>query len=321
MVRLRFASIILVVVGLCVSGAFLNAQTPIISAGLRLPQPETHRLVSKYAGETFDIRVVLPPTIPGERVRFPVVYMTDATGESLVSDTMLRVMMLSDAPRFIAVQIGYAGTRGYLDTMLLRQRDLTPVSDAGERSSWMFAGAPVPAIKSGRAEQFLSFIREELMPFINARYSSDPADRIYAGHSLGGLFGCFTLFTRPDTFTRYVIGSPSLYWGNDHLFTLAEQYTKGHRDLSAKLFLGAGGLEDNASNPTVKNVRRLEALLVAQKYPGLTMTTRVFPDESHLSVWTMNLIHGLIEVMGRPAPENTVGAIYQKSLSATQRQP
>ena len=274
---------------------------------------EVHRIESKHASASFALRVLLPPMIAGENRRFPVVYMTDATGDMIISDTTLRVLMLSDTPRFIAVGIGYPEAPSYFQTMLVRQRDLTPVPDPGERTDAPFDGTLTSSIRSGRSAQFLEFIREELVPFIDARYPTEPGERTYAGHSHGGLFGCYTLFTRPDTFTRYILGSPSLYWGEDIIFKIEREYAASHQDLQARVFIGAGALEDGAENPMVKNIRRLESQLRARSYPGLTLVTQVFPDETHLSVWHTNLVRGLIAVFGRPSPDETPVALLRKA--------
>lgn len=95
------------------------------------------------------MRVLLPPLIPGESRRFPVVYMTDATGDMIGSDTTLRLLMLSDTPRFVAVGIGYPDAPSYFQTMVVRQRDLAPVPDPGERTDAPFAGTLTPSIRSG----------------------------------------------------------------------------------------------------------------------------------------------------------------------------
>jgi predicted alpha/beta superfamily hydrolase len=297
-------------------GQAQSAQAPL---ALTFPVADVHRLESKHVGASFDVRVLLPPTIPGENRRFPVVYMTDASGGAVVSDTMLRLLMLSDTPRFITVGIGYPGAPSYFQTMVVRQRDLTPVSDPGERTDAPFGGTLAPAIRSGRAAQFLDFIRDELMPFIDARYPTIPSERVYAGHSLGGLFGCYTMFTRPDTFNRYIIGSPSLNWGGDSTFNLERDYATSHRDLQARVFLGVGALEDSADNPMLRNVRRLESLLRERSYPGLTLTTQVFQDETHLSVWSTNLLRGLITVFGRPPADETPVALLRKTGAAPPR--
>lgn len=253
--------------------------------------------------------------IPGENRRFPVVYITDATGDMIVSDTMLRLLMLSDTPRFIAVGIGYPDAQSYFQTIVVRQRDLAPMPDPGERSNAPFAGTLTPSFRSGRAAQFLEFIREELVPFIDARYPTEPGERAYAGHSLGGLFGCYTLFTRPETFTRYIIGSPSPYWGDEVIFKMERDYAASHRDLHARVFIGVGALEDGAENPMLKNVHRLEATLRARSYPRLTLATQVFPHETHFSVWNTNLLRGLISVFGRPSPDETPVALLRKAAT------
>jgi predicted alpha/beta superfamily hydrolase len=168
-------------------------------------------------------------------------------------------------------------------------------------------------VESGGAAKFLGFIRDELMPFIDAKYPTNPKDRAYWGDSLGGLFGCFVLFTRPDTFNRYIIGSPSIWWAGEDVLKLAEEYGKTHADLPANVFMGVGGLEEVgalASFRMVTDVFRLEGMLRAKKYPGLQLTTRVFPDESHTTVAAMNLIRGLVSVFGPAAPGEGIMAKY-----------
>ena len=44
---------------------------------IQIPKTETSTLVSGAVGDSFVIRVMVPPTISGETTRFPVVYMTD----------------------------------------------------------------------------------------------------------------------------------------------------------------------------------------------------------------------------------------------------
>jgi predicted alpha/beta superfamily hydrolase len=193
-----------------------SSQPPLIT----FPRAEVHHLQSHHVGSSFDIRVLLPPTIPGEQTRFPVVYVTDATGEMVVSDTAMR-LLLFDTPRFIVVGIGYPDAESYFQTMALRQRDLTPSESSYTPGGASFAGRVMPQKTSGGAPRFLDFIRDELIPFIDSKYPTIPGDRTYAGHSFGGLFGSYTLFTHPDTFRRYVIGSPSLSWEKGEIFPLA----------------------------------------------------------------------------------------------------
>ncbi len=60
-------------------------------------------------------------------------------------------------------------------------------------------------------------------------------------------------------------------------------------------------LGPGASFRMVTNTLRLERMLRERKYPGLELTARVFPDESHITVAAMNLIRGMVSVYGAPA--------------------
>ena len=65
----------------------------------------------------------------------------------------------------------------------------------------------------GGAKRFLGFIREELIPFVDSNYPTNPEDRTLLGASLSGLFSVYALLQHPETFNRYVAGSPALGWG------------------------------------------------------------------------------------------------------------
>lgn len=76
--------------------------------------------------------------------------------------------------------------------------------------------------KSGGNEEFLNFIRQELMPYIDATYKTSPL-KIFAGHSFGGLTVINCMLMRPDMFDSYIAISPSLWFGNKYILRLAEQ--------------------------------------------------------------------------------------------------
>ena len=277
---------------------------------IQIPKVERFRLASKAVGDSFEIRVLLPPTIPGETTRFPVVYMTDVHNGFIIDDDAMRLMMIGDVPRFIAVGIGYASASNILEGLLLRARDLTHVTATAEVGGSFPFNMVKPSVPTGGAEKFLGFIRDELMPLIDARYPTDPKERGYWGDSLGGLFGTYVLFTRPDTFNRYILGSPSLWWANEDVMKLGEKYLATHEDLAATVFLGVGGLEEGGSFKMSTNVLRLERMLRAKKLPSLSLTARIFPDETHTTVAAMNLIRGLVAVFGTPSPEQSLMGKY-----------
>ena len=79
------------------------------------------------------------------------------------------------------------------------------------------------------------------------------------------------------------------------------------------MFLGVGGLEEGGPGSNfrmVTNTLKLERMLRAKNLPGLSLTTHVFPDETHTTVAPMNLIRGLVAVFGPPTPENSLMGKY-----------
>ena len=281
---------------------------------IQTPKTETFTLASKAVGDSFKIRVLLPPTIPGETTRFPVVYMTDVHEGFIIGEDEMRLMMLGDVPRFIAVGIGNASAGNIMEALLIRARDLTHVQFTAEvGGSFPIANMVKPSVGTGGAAQFLSFIRDELKPVINKRYPTDPNDNCYWGDSLGGLFGTYVLFTQPDTFNRYIIGSPSLWWSKEDVLGIAEKYLAAHSDIKAKIFLGVGGLEEGGPGSDfrmVTNTLKLERMLKNKNMTGVTVTSHVFPDETHTTVAPMNLIRGLVAVFGPPTPGNSLMEKY-----------
>jgi predicted alpha/beta superfamily hydrolase len=215
-----------------------------------------------------------------------------------------------DIPRFISVGIGYQMDHS-LSFLEIRERDLTQVKakDANPLSlTGIIQGVPKLnlAVTSGGAAEFLQFIRKELQPFIDDNYPTIPEDRAYWGDSLGGLFGLYVLFNQPDTFNRYIIGSPSIWWEDRAIMKDARAYVDSHSDLPVRLFLGVGALEEQAEVPAsleeamVTNMFQLESLLQSANFAGLELSSYLFPNETHTSVISMNYIRGVQSVYSRP---------------------
>ena len=152
-------------------------------------------------------------------------------------------------------------------------------------------------------------------------YRVDVGDAAYFGHSLGGLFGTYVLLTRPDTFTRYGIGSPSLWWHDDMMFDYEARYAAIHDDLPAKAYFAVGAHEDHDGRQReasrlpdderskaglryidmVADTERMAASLRDRGYPSLEIDSVVLPDEFHITVQHVNLSRGSGTSSTRPA--------------------
>ena len=101
--------------------------------------------------------------------------------------------------------------------------------------------------KVGQARNHLTFIRNDVIKYVEANYQTDPAERIYFGFSLGGEFGSYILFEEPDTFKHYVLGSPA--FDPESLKFLQDLAAKREADttpLNANVYVSVGEKETDA---------------------------------------------------------------------------
>jgi hypothetical protein len=219
----------------------------------------------------------------------PVIYITDGNGnfpllyvmhQQLVDDGYLPPALL------IGVDFPFDEWSAY---EALRARDFTPtiLAENSPYASYFSAG-------TGGASAFLQFLGEELKPVINSKYNTLADDAMLTGHSLGGLFTLYALFERPDLFQRYVIGSPAIWYDNNTILNNMETFVSANTDLPARVFIGSGGNEEGLDVV----VQELADTLTGYQYPNLSLSTRVFEGETHLSMIPFFLSHGLRAVHG-----------------------
>jgi predicted alpha/beta superfamily hydrolase len=283
------------------------------------PAIATHLIRSRFVPQTFKIQVMQPPQRREESRHFPVLYATDGNA---MFDVLKGIAWLMQAakltPNFILVGIGYPG-ESPLAGELLRGRDLTfpGCPNFLHDVSWPWEGvlAPEEGTKDfAGAKDFQEFLAEELIPLIDGNYATVPGDRMYFGHSAGGGFGLWILFTQAHLFRGYIISSPILaYHGlapdgtrhshNDFMFTLAREFIMTGRSVDGvRLYMSVGAEEEFepriANWHFTSNLYRMIALMKEAAVPGLELATEAFPSETHMTAWLMAFVHGLRAMRG-----------------------
>lgn len=269
-----------------------------------------HLIQSSAVAQVFTITVQQPIDRADDSEKFPVVYITDSDEFFGGVATLATALQFSgETPRFILVGIGYGDGRA---AETLRMRDLVTHSIRGhfraaiERvaDSALFGGVDdLKVIAATDATHFLKFIREELMPFIDGHYPVIPGDNNYWGYSAGGCFGLYTLFTKPDTFKRYILGSPATSYAGQHFgIELAKAFMESGCTLEAKIFVSVGELEEFtpwfSQFELVSGYYRLVKFLKQSAIAGLELTSQVFPGETHATAWTLAFSRGLKALFG-----------------------
>lgn len=283
-----------------------------------LPPIEIHALESRRVEQVFRIHVMQPVQRPGDSTHFPVVYATDA---NLTFDLLKSLSYLLQPPegsgtRFILVGIGYPSDSPFAGAVL-RARDLTFPGYPRLQPRPRVAGVMLPEAGGTDfygAENFQSFIADELIPFIEQRYPTAPGDRSYFGHSAAGGFGLFTLFTQARLFRNYILSSPGLiyhgrssagidYENHDFGLRIAAKFIADRKTLpDVRVHLSVGAEEEyeavRAQWQLTSSFHRLVALLRAANIEGLHLTSEVFAGETHMTALPMAFMHGVQTVLG-----------------------
>lgn len=265
-----------------------------------------HRLYSEKIGQKFILNVSVPPMYKATGSPYPVVYMTDGGPGFLAVSSVVPMMQLArEIKHFITVGITY-DVEHARDIMTLRTRELTHCKgDMDEPSEqmpdWM---KKLPPAEPGGAKNFLEFINTQVKSLIQQTYNASAVDECYAGYSLGGLFGLYTLFNQPESFNRYVIGSPSIWWGEKDILAHEQRYAETKKDLEARVFMSSGSLEEHATKADpyrmVTNMLEMSSTLEQRRYKSLNLIHQVIDDETHLSGHPITMIRGLRKVFGKP---------------------
>lgn len=248
----------------------------------------------------YQIFVALPKSYQDQpNRRYPVLYVTDADYAFPLIRQIAR-RLNGDGPAisdFILVGLSYA--KGD-DAMASRRRDYTPTVNGA-------VGAPKEAIH-GESQAYIGYLQQHVLPFVAATYRTDEQQRLFLGHSYGALLGFDILFTAPQLFAGYILGSPSL-WYDDHVIWSTEQsYAKQHQDLPAKVLMYVGEYEDMKAGDArfakrhnmVTDAQTMAKKLKARRYPSLVLTLDVLNDEDHLSVAPRGFIKGLKFLLAEP---------------------
>lgn len=255
-----------------------------------IPGSQLRDLPRNAAGRQYQLMIGLPAGYAREPDRrYPVVYVTDgywdfaklyAGRESLTYDKV--------APEFIIVGLGYVGEN--LDYGDLRRWELAPVPFGG--------GGPEA---SGHAADFLRTLKTEIIPFVEREYRADPAHRVLAGASLGGLFTLFSLYAEPGLFEGYIAATPAVVLGDDWLLGFEDAFVKSGKTLHGRLFVSTGG---NEAPGFMGGALRYNARVSSRRHPGLAYEFRIVDGERHAGMQIESYVRGLRFIFAPLAPES-----------------
>jgi predicted alpha/beta superfamily hydrolase len=219
---------------------------------------------SKILNEKRDILIYTPAGYEDTDINFPTLYITDGAENFFIATAMVNFLSRTrQIPRMIVIGIPNVN----------RMRDLSPS---------VINGTTDP----GGGENFLTFLKEELMPYVDKTYRTSTY-KILFGHSLGGVFASYTLFTRPELFNAFIAASPYLMYDNGFVINEAETKINNLSHFERQLFITLG------NEPAYHESLNKFTSFLEDNATSLRWDYQIFNDENHGSIPVISMLKGL----------------------------
>jgi predicted alpha/beta superfamily hydrolase len=141
------------------------------------------------------------------------------------------------------------------------------------------------------ARAYYDFLITQVIPYIDAQYRTNPANRTLLGHSLGGLFtGLALLLEQPDNryFANYVSQDGS-YWDQPAVATgLEAQMFSTISSLPVRLILAGASRPDGNDSEINSHVEWFHDLLASRHYADFDLVYRRY-DAHHEGVIALSM--------------------------------
>lgn len=257
-----------------------------------LPDTRVIPITSAINGVAYELFVSAPAS-PSDGAPRPLVLTLDADYQfPIVASHTRHLAERGQAPHAVIASIAYAGPRDRARYQLNRSRDYTPLHSSGGYSAAADAA-------TGGGVKFAAVIESEILPAITAACGPLSDIRVFVGHSFGGLFGAWICGERPTLFNRYVLVSPSLWFGDYYVPMRAADKKLYQPREGTRLFVGVGALEEQPENgrPMVSDARRFADLLLEHWKERADVRFQIFADETHASIFPAAFSTGLRTVL------------------------
>lgn len=242
-------------------------------------------LYSNVLKEQRSIKVILPKTYdPRSPDRFDVLYVLDGEWNTSLTEKVCEFLGFA---KFIPTNMIIVSIPNqYMNGTNMRERDFTPTSteNSDAKFGWMKS-----SLLSGGAGNFLLFLKDELLPFVNRKYRTKPEDSILYGTSSGGLFAIYAYLREPALFKSYLTVEPSLWWDKEYITRIASEELKNREGVRNTLWISSR----DGSGPDEMGISGFISLLTPNAPDNLHWKAEVYPNETHFSAIWKGLYDGL----------------------------
>ena len=237
---------------------------------------------STILGENRTLNIYLPEGYNGnDTTKYPVIYLLDGSADEDFIHVVGLVQFntfswVNRIPKSIVVGIATVD----------RRRDFTfPTTIAEDKKNYP---------TTGHSDKFISFIENELQPFIAKKYQTN-SEKTIIGQSLGGLLATEILLKKPYLFNKYIIVSPSLWWDDGSILKQQSEILTENFAQKTEIYIGVG--KEGLAPCTAPHVMEVDANLLAEKLKlskskTLNVHFDYLPDEDHATIGHQGISNG-----------------------------
>lgn len=210
-------------------------------------------LLSRLTGTSYPLNVYVPPASAGPRNSWPLLVLLD--GETWFEPVM--GLLQASGAHVLVVGVHGAGLRG---------RDFVPTNSCTSGG--------------GGNGAYFDFLRQELLPFVEGNHGGNPARRVLFGHSHGGSFVLYALFSEnpgQHSFRSYLASDSSIACMPDQVLAWEQAYAARHAALPVRLHLSCATGGNYTANVNYA------AALAQRRFTGLTLVQQVYSG-THLGI-------------------------------------
>jgi predicted alpha/beta superfamily hydrolase len=229
-------------------------------------------LYSNVLKEKRPLEIVLPLNYkPDGSEKYDVLYTTDGEYTTRIVSSFAQFLGIQFIPANIVVSIPNTST----GEQRHRERDMLPTHAEGVE-------------ESGGAGNFLTFIKDELMPYINRKYRCSGMNTLY-GSSYAGVFTMYAFLKEPHLFQSFLLADPAFHWDKQYMIGLAGETLPGLSFTNTTLLIT--GRAGDALR--YMGVAAMDSVLKAKAPAGLRWKMNVYSDETHNSMIFRTVYDGL----------------------------
>ena len=237
---------------------------------------------STILGENRTLNIYLPEGYNGnDTTKYPVIYLLDGSADEDFIHVVGLVQFntfswVNRIPKSIVVGIATVD----------RRRDFTfPTTIAEDKKNYP---------TTGHSDKFISFIENELQPFIAKKYQTN-SEKTIIGQSLGGLLATEILLKKPYLFNKYIIVSPSLWWDDGSILKQQSEILTENFKQKTEIYIGVG--KEGLAPCTAPHVMEVDANLLAEKLKlskskSTTVHFEYLPEEDHATIGHQGISNG-----------------------------